>query len=170
MSAGPTVREARAGDVPRILELVHALAEYEREPDQVAATVADFHRSLFPASGSPMAYAHVAEVGPEGGSADDRQVVGMAVWYLTFSTWTGRSGIWLEDLFVLPEHRGSGCGRALLAMLARLCLERGYPRLEWWVLDWNQPSIGFYRSLGAEACEEWTTFRLDGEALARLGG
>lgn len=160
--SGAIVRAATASDVPRIVELVHALAQYEREPDQVEATDEDFLRALFPEHGHPTTFCHVAEVGGE--------VVGMAVWYLTFSTWTGRTGIWLEDLFVLPEHRGSGQGRALLAALARVCRDRGYRRLEWWVLNWNEPSIGFYRSLGAEACEEWTTYRLDGETLERLGG
>ncbi len=157
-----SVREATAADVSRILELVHALADYEREPDKVEATSEDFTRALFPDDGRPTAFAHVAEV--------DGEVVGMAVWYLTFSTWTGVNGIWLEDLFVLPEHRGSGCGRELLAALARVCRARDYRRLEWWVLNWNEPSIGFYQSLGAEACEEWTTYRLDGAALAKLGG
>jgi GNAT superfamily N-acetyltransferase len=157
-----TAREATVADVPRIVELVHALAEYEREADKVEATEDDFTRALFPDAGPPTAFAHVAEV--------DGEVVGMAVWYVTFSTWTGVNSIWLEDLFVEPEHRGSGCGRELLAALARVCRERGYPRLEWWVLNWNEPSIGFYRSLGAQACDEWTTFRLSGEPLAELGG
>ena len=99
----------------------------------------------------------------------DGEVVGMAVWYLTFSTWTGVNGIWLEDLFVQPGQRGSGLGRELLATLARTCVERGYQRLEWWVLDWNEPSIGFYESLGARAQDEWTVFRMDGAALGELG-
>lgn len=162
MSAGSSVREATPADVPRILELVHALAEYERAADQVEATEEDFMRLLFPDDEQPTAFGHVAEV--------EGEVVGMAVWFLTFSTWTGRNGIWLEDLFVLPEHRGSGCGRALLAALARVCRERDYARLEWWVLNWNEPSIGFYRRLGAAACDEFTTYRLDGEALVALGG
>ena len=98
----------------------------------------------------------------------NRQLVGMAVWYVTFSTWLGRHGVWLEDLFVQPEHRGSGLGTALLARLAGICVERGYGRLEWWVLNWNEPSIGFYRSLGAVPQEEWTVFRLDGDALTAL--
>lgn len=160
MSAMTSVREATAADVPRIVELVQELAAYEREADKVQATAADFTRSLFPDDGRPTAFAHVAEV--------DGDVVGMAVWFLTFSTWTGANGIWLEDLFVRPEHRGSGCGRALLATLARVCRERGYRRLEWWVLNWNEPSIGFYRSLGAASCEDWTTYRLDGEAMASV--
>ncbi|KGN34089.1 N-acetyltransferase GCN5 [Knoellia sinensis KCTC 19936] len=155
------IREATPDDVPAILELVHALAVYEKEPDAVEATEEHFHAALFPESGTPTTFAHVAEV--------DGEVVGLAVWFLTFSTWTGVNGIWLEDLFVQPEHRGSGLGRDLLASLAGVCVERGYQRLEWWVLDWNEPSIGFYRSLGAVPQDEWTTFRMDGAALAELG-
>ena len=156
-----TIREATPDDVPAILRLVHDLATYEKEPDAVEATKDHFTAALFPESGSPTTFAHVAEV--------DGEVVGMAVWYLTFSTWTGVNGIWLEDLFVEPEHRGSGIGRALLATLARTCVERGYRRLEWWVLDWNEPSIGFYRGLGAVPQDEWTVFRMDGDELAALG-
>jgi GNAT superfamily N-acetyltransferase len=156
------IREARPDDVPRILQLVHDLAEYERLPELAVATEAHFHQLFFPSDGAPTGFGHVAEV--------DGEVVGMAVWFLSFSTWTGTNGIWLEDLYVMPEHRGSGLGRELLATLARLCVERGYQRFEWWVLDWNEPSIGFYESLGATACDEFTTYRLDGEALAALGG
>ena len=156
-----TIREATPADVPAILQLVHDLAAYEKEPDAVRATEAHFHTALFPATGTPTTFAHVAEV--------DGEVVGMALWYLTFSTWTGVNGIWLEDLFVQPEQRGSGMGRELLATLARTCVERGYQRLEWWVLDWNEPSIGFYESIGAVAQDEWTRFRLDGDALGGLG-
>jgi GNAT superfamily N-acetyltransferase len=157
-----SVREATPADVPRILQLVRDLAEYEREADQVAATEDDYRRLMFPDVGHPTVFAHVAEV--------DGDVVGMAVWYLSFSTWTGVNGIWLEDLYVMPDHRGSGLGRGLLAALAGICEERGYQRVEWWVLDWNEPSIGFYRSLGAESCEGWTTYRLGGDALASLAG
>ncbi|MGJ9422972.1 N-acetyltransferase family protein [Aeromicrobium sp. CF3.5] len=155
------VRAATATDVPRILELVHALATYERAADQVEATEEDFARALFPGDGHPATFAHVAEV--------DGQVVGIAVWFLTFSTWTGSNGIWLEDLFVDPSHRGTGLGRDLLAALARECVERGLPRLEWWVLAWNAPSIAFYDSLGAAPQDEWTTYRMSGEALVSLG-
>lgn len=105
-------------------------------------------------------YGHVAEV--------DAIVVGFAVWFRNFSTWRGRHGIYLEDLFVTPEHREAGVGKALLAALARECVAQGYPRLEWWVLNWNAPSIAFYRSLGALAMDEWTVFRLTDEALADL--
>ena len=156
-----TIREATPDDVSAILRLVHDLAAYEREPDAVEATEEHFTAALFPESGTPTTFAHVAEV--------DGEVVGMAVWYLTFSTWTGVNGIWLEDLFVEPGHRGRGLGRELLATLARTCVERGYRRLEWWVLDWNEPSIGFYRSLGAVPQDEWTVFRMDGDELAAMG-
>lgn len=156
-----TIRPAEPRDIPPMLRLVHELAVYEREPDAVEATPEGFAEALFPADGNPTAYAHVAEV--------DGTVVGIAVWYLTFSTWLGRNGIWLEDLFVTPEQRGSGIGKELLATLARLCVERGYGRLEWWVLRWNEPSIGFYKGLGALPQDEWSVYRLDGAALGRLG-
>lgn len=163
------IREATPSDVPDILRLITELATYEREPDAVEATVASLTQTLFPDDGSsPTAFCHVAEAEDEGG--DDgparRRVVGMALWFLTFSTWTGRNGIWLEDLYVEPAHRGGGHGGALLRTLAGICVERGYPRLEWTVLDWNEPAIGFYRSVGALPLEEWTTQRLVGDALA----
>src|SRR3954447_19711129 len=161
MSTDP-IRPAEPRDIPALLGLVQELADYEREPDAVEATPELFGASLFPAEGAPTAWAHVAEV--------DGEVVGMAVWYLTFSTWLGRPGIGLEDLYVQPGHRGGGLGRRLLGTLAQVCVERGYGRLEWWVLDWNEPSIGFYRSLGARAEDEWTTYRLDGSSLDRLAG
>jgi GNAT superfamily N-acetyltransferase len=157
-----TIRAATPDDVPAILGLVRELATYEREPDAVEATEGHVRQALFPEGGPPTTFAHVAEV--------DGEVVGMAVWYLTYSTWTGVNGIWLEDLFVQPAHRGSGLGRELLATLARTCVDRGYRRLEWSVLDWNEPSLAFYRRLGAVALDEWTTHRLSGEALAALGG
>ncbi|MEO6143282.1 MAG: GNAT family N-acetyltransferase [Dermatophilaceae bacterium] len=155
-----TVRTAEPGDVPAILGLVRELAVYEREPDSVEATEADFHAALFPQDRPPTAFAHVAEV--------DGEIVGMALWYVTFSTWLGRGGIWLEDLFVSPEHRGSGLGKALLATLAGVCAERGYGRLEWWVLRWNTPSIGFYDSLGGVPMDDWLTYRLEGRDLDAL--
>lgn len=162
IGSGPTTRAATAADVPAILRLVRELAVYEREPDAVEATEADFATALFPRDGAPTAYAHVAEV--------DGEVVGMAVWFLTFSTWTGKPGIHLEDLYVGPAHRGSGLGKALLLELARVCSERGYRRLEWCVLRWNTPAIEFYDALGARAMDEWTDYRADGETLTRLGG
>ncbi|WP_341805157.1 GNAT family N-acetyltransferase [Nesterenkonia salmonea] len=117
--------------MPEILRLVQALAEYEQEPDAVEAEQKDFAQALFPDSGSPATHALTAE--------RHGTVIGLAIWYVTFSTWTGRNGIWLEDLFVDPAHRGSGAGRALLARLAQICFERGWRRLEWWVLKWTNP-------------------------------
>lgn len=160
-----TVRPATLDDVPTIMRLVRELAEYERQPEAVESTEAHFRRALFPRDGNPTTFCQVAEVDGPGGA----EVVGIAVWFLTFSTWTGRNGIWLEDLYVRPDLRGTGLGTALLGSLAAVCVERGYSRLEWWVLDWNAPSIAFYESLGASAEDEWTTYRLDGPALAALG-
>ncbi len=160
------IRPAEPRDVDVLVDLVRELAVYEKEPDAATATPEQFAAILFPAQGAPTAHGHVAEVRPPGG---DWEVAGMALWFLSFSTWTGTNGIWLEDLFVRPEHRGLGLGQALLRTLAAICVERGYHRLEWWVLDWNEPSIGFYRSIGAEPMDEWTRFRLDGAALEALG-
>ncbi len=151
------IRLAQLADVPVLLGLVRELAAYEKEPDAVQATEADLHRALFVAH---TASCHVVETAGE--------VVGFALWFTTFSTWTGKPGLWLEDLFVRPEARGTGLGKALLQTLAAVCVERGYGRFEWWVLDWNAPAIGFYRALGAVAQDEWTTMRVDGEALVRL--
>ena len=158
MSAGQ-IRPAVASDVPVLLQLVHELAAYEREPDAVEATEPMLHAALFGADA--VAAAHVAVL--------DGEVVGFALWYVTFSTWKGLPGLWLEDLFVRPSARGTGLGKQLLQTLAAVCVERGYPRLEWWVLDWNEPAIGFYKRLGAAPQEEWTTFRVDGAALEALG-
>jgi GNAT superfamily N-acetyltransferase len=157
--AGPaTIRPATAADVPRIVELIRELAEYERSLDQVTATEDDLRAALFAAQ--PAVFAHVAEA--------DAEVVGFALWFLNFSTWLGRHGIYLEDLYVTPAMRGRGIGKALLAELAATCARHGYGRLEWWVLDWNAPAIGFYRSIGAEPMSQWTVQRLAGPALARL--
>ena len=138
--------------------MITELAVYEREPDAVEATTADITAALF--SDNPQAFAHVVDI--------DGKVVGFALWYVTFSTWTGRHGIWLEDLYVQPDLRGRGLGKALLVELAGICIERGYRRLEWWVLDWNAPAIGFYDSLGAHSMDEWTVRRLDGERLTKI--
>jgi GNAT superfamily N-acetyltransferase len=155
-----SIRPAEPHDVPAILGLVHELAIYEKAPDAVEATEAHLRQALFPPEQAPTAFAHVAVV--------DGIVVGMAIWYITFSTWLGTAGIWLEDLFVSPEHRGSGLGKAMLATLAAVCAERDYGRLEWWVLKWNTPSIGFYDSIGGQPMDEWLTYRLDGRALASM--
>jgi GNAT superfamily N-acetyltransferase len=153
------VRSAEPADVPVLLELVRELAAYEREPDAVEATQDMLAAALF--GPAPVASCSVA-------LDDGGDVVGFALWYVTFSTWKGLPGLWLEDLFVRPSARGSGLGTALLQELARVCVARGYARFEWWVLDWNAPAIGFYRSLGAEPQDEWTTFRVDGDALGAL--
>lgn len=160
----PRVRRAQADDVPSIDALVRELAVYEREPDAVEATPDDFRAALF--GPDPRAHCHVAEVGTD----DGWQVVGIALWYVTFSTWRGKHGIWLEDLFVRPDHRELGLGRRLLQALAAECVEQGWPRLEWWVLDWNSPAHGFYRSIGALPQDEWTVWRLDDDALKTLAG
>jgi len=156
-----SLRSATRADIPEILRLVRELADYEREPEAVEATEELYGRWLFPTHGTPTAYTEVAEV--------QGRVVAIALWYPTFSTWTGSPGIWLEDLFVEPDHRGAGIGRALLRRLAGVCQERGYRRLEWWVLGWNTPSIEFYEALGAVAMDEWRHYRLDGAALAQAG-
>ncbi len=158
LAAGAVLREARPEDVPGIFARVVDLAVYEREPDAVVGTEAMLRGTLF--CPDPSAFAHVVEL--------DGEILGIAIWFRNYSSWTGRTGIHLEDLFVLESERGNGYGRALLGALAAVCVERGYGRLEWSVLDWNEPSIAFYRSLGAESLDEWTTFRASGEALAAL--
>jgi GNAT superfamily N-acetyltransferase len=159
---GWRIRAARPDDVTAIRRLVLELAEYEREPDAVEATAEDFTAALF--GPDPLVHAHVAEV--EG--AEGPAVAGMAVWYVTFSTWRGRHGLWLEDLYVRPEHRRLGLGQALIAELAAICQRRGYARFEWSVLDWNEPAHAFYRSIGAIPQDEWTVWRVDGPRLRAL--
>ncbi len=158
------IRIAEPADVPEILAMVGELAEYEREPDAAVASVEQIHDSLFVGSttpsGAPAAHCFVVDV--------DGQLAGMALWFLNFSTWLGRHGIYLEDLYVRPAFRGHGYGQALLATLAKECVERGYGRLEWWVLDWNTTAIDFYGSQGAEQMDEWTTHRVSGAALELL--
>jgi GNAT superfamily N-acetyltransferase len=157
-----TVRRALPDDVPAVLGLIRELADYERSAGEVVATEADLHHALF--GPQPAANAHVVEhPGPAG-----PEVVGCAVWFRSFSTWTGRPGMYLEDLYVRPEHRGSGYGTALLSALARTCMQEGYPRLDWSVLDWNVDAVGFYRARGALAMDEWTVYRLTGPLLSAL--
>lgn len=151
------IRYATTGDVPEILRLVRELAEYERALHEVKATEDQLRARLF--GDDPKVFAHVAE--------HDGRVVGFAVWFLTFSTWNGTHGIYLEDLFVEPEYRGHGYGKGLLTELARVADDRGYGRVEWSVLDWNEPAIGFYKALGARPQGEWTVHRLAGDALTR---
>jgi GNAT superfamily N-acetyltransferase len=150
-----TVRPVRPEDVPAVVGLVRELAEYEKAAHEVRLTEDQLTTALF--GESPKLFGHVA--------VEDGAVVGMALWFLNFSTWRGTHGVYLEDLYVQPAHRGSGLGRELLRTLAELCVERGYSRLEWWVLDWNTPSIGFYRAVGAVPMDEWTVFRLTDDAL-----
>lgn len=153
------IRPATPDDVPAILGMVRELAEYERARHEVRATEAQLRTALF--GEHPAVYAHIAE------DEETGEAVGFALWFLNFSTWLGTHGIYLEDLYVKPHTRGHG--RALLTRLAQIAAERGYGRVEWSVLDWNDPSIAFYKSLGAVPMDEWTVFRLTGDALGRLG-
>ncbi|MGH3277258.1 MAG: GNAT family N-acetyltransferase [Streptosporangiaceae bacterium] len=153
-----TVRPARPGDVPVICHLIRELADYERALDQVEVTEAGLDAALF--GPAPAVFAHVAQ--------HQGVVAGFALWFVNFSTWTGQHGIHLEDLFVSPALRGSGLGRALLAELAGICLERGYGRLEWVVLDWNSSALEFYAALGAQNADDWRIRRLTGTALHAL--
>ncbi|MEV7190764.1 GNAT family N-acetyltransferase [Streptomyces sp. NPDC093510] len=155
------IRTATPDDVPVIHALVRDLAAYEKAPDEAKATEEQLREALF--GERPAAFAHIAEDDTSG------DVVGFSLWFLNFSTWRGVHGIYLEDLYVRPEARGGGHGKALLAELARICVERGYERLEWSVLDWNEPSINFYRALGARPQDEWTVYRLTDDALTALG-
>ena len=152
------IRAATPEDIPAIHRLIVELAIYEKEPDAVKATHGDLHAALF--AERPVAECVLAEVN---GAA-----VGIALFFTNFSTWTGKPGLYLEDLFVLPAARGAGIGKALLVHLAGIAVSRGYGRFEWSVLDWNAPAIGFYKALGAKAMDEWTVMRVDGEALTRL--
>lgn len=152
------IRGAQPSDVPTLTRFIRELAEYEREPQAVRITDAQLRAALFGVR--PHLFGHVA--------VEDGQTLGMALWFLNFSTWEGVHGIYLEDLYVTPTARGRGAGRALLSELARLCAARGYARLELAVLDWNSPAIGFYRGLGAVGMDGWTVQRIDGRALADL--
>ena len=154
------IRAATLDDVPTILSLIRDLAEYERAPNEVVATEEGLHEVLFGAR--PAAEVVLALEG--------KMPVGFAVFFHNFSTWLGRAGLYLEDLFVRPDARGKGYGRALLVHLARVAQERGCGRMEWAVLDWNEPAIQFYRKLGAAPNEEWTVFRLTSEGIAKLAG
>ncbi|WP_327236014.1 GNAT family N-acetyltransferase [Streptomyces sp. NBC_01317] len=155
------IRTATVADVPVIHTMVRELALYEKAPDEARATETQLREALF--GEHPAAFAHIAET-PDGEPA------GFALWFLNFSTWRGVHGIHLEDLYVRPTHRGTGHGRALLTELARICVTRGYERLEWSVLDWNTPAVEFYRSLGAVSMTGWTMNRLTDDALVRLSG
>jgi GNAT superfamily N-acetyltransferase len=154
------IRTATEADLPVILKLIRDLATYERAPEAVVATEAGLREVLF----GPKPAAEVLL------ALEKAEPVGFAVFFHNFSTWLGRPGLYLEDLFVRPEKRGKGYGRALLERLAQIARERGCGRMEWAVLDWNDPAIQFYRKLGAEPMDEWTVFRLTGEGITRLAG
>jgi GNAT superfamily N-acetyltransferase len=154
------IRSAEVTDVPLIHSMIRELAEYERVPQEARATEGQLREALF--GERPAAFAHIAET-------DEGEAVGFSLWFLSFSTWRGVHGIYLEDLYVRPGVRGGGYGKALLSELARICGERGYERLEWSVLKWNEPTIAFYEGLGARPQDEWTVYRLTDEALAKLG-
>jgi GNAT superfamily N-acetyltransferase len=153
------IRPAKPEDVAEIHAMVRELAEYEKALDEAKATTEQLHEALFGAD--PKVFAHIAE-------NDAGDVVGFALWFLNFSTWTGAHGVYLEDLYVRPSARGTGYGKALLAQLAKICVERGYTRLEWSVLDWNAPAIAVYRSQGALPMDEWTVHRLTGDSLKQM--
>jgi diamine N-acetyltransferase len=153
------IRNAGPGDVQIILDLIRDLAIYEKEEDQAKATADQIIEALF--SSDPTAYCELVEV-------EDGEIAGFALWFKNYSTWTGTAGIYLEDLFISPQYRGKGYGKALLVYLAKKCIDNGWQRFQWWVLDWNEPSIAFYKSLGAVPMDEWTVFRVSGDALERL--
>jgi len=153
-----SIRAARPDDAELLVNLVHELAVYEKLEQNARARPDDFRRHLF--GPHPSAEVVLAEL--------DGQPVGFALWFTTFSTFRGQPGLYLEDLFVKPEYRGRGIGKGLLAALASVAVERGCGRLEWSVLNWNEPAIGFYRSVGARPMDEWTVYRIDDEPLRRL--
>ena len=153
------IRPATPADIPLILKFIRSLAEYERLAHEVVATELQLHATLFPADGRPAAECILA--------FDEGEPVGFALYFSTYSTFLARPGLWLEDLFVVPERRGRGVGKALLLRLAKLANERGCGRMEWSVLDWNETAIQFYEALGARRMSEWTTCRLTGAELQR---
>ncbi len=153
------IRPARPDDAALIISLISALAEYEKLSHEAKATEADILRDLF--GEAPKVFCEIAEW--------QGKPVGFALWFYTYSTFQGRHGIWLEDLFVVPEARGVGAGKALLQHLAQRCVAEKLGRYEWWVLDWNEPSIQFYKSQGGVLQDEWTKVRVDGPALEKLG-
>ena len=153
------IRPAQRQEVGIVLQLIHDLAVYEKAPNEVEATEKELLETIF--ASDPKVFCDLVEV--------DGEIAGMAIWFLNYSTWQGKHGIYLEDLFIKPEYRGRGYGKALLKHLAKICEDKGYGRFQWWVLDWNSPAIEFYRSLGAVAMDEWTVYRVSGAPLKELG-
>ena len=153
------IRPAKREEVGEVLQLIQDLATYEKAPDQVEASRDDLLNTIF--AKEPRVFCDLVEV--------DGQIAGMAIWFLNYSTWQAKHGIYLEDLYIKPEFRARGYGKALLKHLAQICDKEGYGRLQWWVLDWNSPAIEFYKSFGAEAMDEWTVYRTSGLALKNLG-
>ncbi|WP_193335254.1 GNAT family N-acetyltransferase [Devosia beringensis] len=154
-----TIRPAQSGDAAQIIAFIAALADYEKLSHEAVATEADITRDLF--GSDPKVFCEIAEWGGE--------PVGFALWFYTYSTFQGRHGMWLEDLYVDPQMRGNGIGKALLTHLAQRCVREGLGRFEWWVLDWNAPSIAFYKAQGGVMQDEWTKVRVDGADLLALG-
>jgi len=152
------IRSAQLEDLPEIQSLIKELAEYERAPKEAVATLDDLQESFF--GESPKVFCEIVEV--------EGQIAGFAIWFLNYSTWQGKHGIYLEDLYIRPKFRGQGWGKKLLQDLASKCVENGWGRFQWWVLDWNEPAIEFYRSLGAVAMDEWTVYRVGDSALLNL--
>jgi len=153
------IRPAKREEVGEVLQLIQDLATYEKAPEQVEASKDDLLNTIF--AKEPRVFCDLVEV--------DGQIAGMAIWFLNYSTWQAKHGIYLEDLYIKPEFRARGYGKALLKHLAQICGKEGYGRLQWWVLDWNSPAIEFYKSFGAEAMDEWTVYRTSGQALKNLG-
>ena len=153
------IRSADKSEVSVIAQLIKELAIYEKAPELAVASLEQLEAAFF--GDNPAVFCDFIE--DEAGA-----VAGLAIWFLNYSTWTGTHGIYLEDLFVLPQYRGRGYGKALLKYLAGICVERGYHRFQWWVLDWNTPAIAFYQNLGAVAMNEWTTMRIEGPPLRAL--
>jgi GNAT superfamily N-acetyltransferase len=180
-----SVREATPEDVAQMHQMINELAEYEKAPEEVIATELDLMKALFGRDfsspefdqhdsistsgsantphGQPALFAFVVE-----DPADTDHLAGMAIWFLNYSTWDGTHGVYLEDLYVRPQFRGQGMGKALMKRLAQVCIDNDYSRFQWWVLNWNQPAIEVYRAMGAKAMDEWTVYRVSGQELKDL--
>ncbi len=152
------IRPATVADTEEILALIYELAVYEKAPEEAKATREQIVEGFF--GDNPKVFCEIVEA--------DGAIAGLAIWFLNYSTWQGKHGIYPEDLFIRPQYRGKGYGKALLKHLAAICEERGYGRFQWWVLDWNTPAIEFYKSLGAKAMDSWTVYRVSEEALTKL--